>query len=43
MMEETLTSQIRRASACMPYYKYFDLPGIDVLGASMNWVDSPIG
>jgi len=42
MMEETLTSQIRRAQACMPYYRYFDIPGIDVLTASMNWTDDPI-
>ncbi len=42
MLEETLSSQIYRASAVMPYYKYFDIPGIDVLGGQMNWVDEPI-
>ena len=42
MMEETCGSQITRAGACMPYYKYFDIPGIDVLGGAMNWVDDPI-
>ncbi len=42
MMEETCASQITRAAACMPYYKYFDIPGIDVLGGAMNWNDDPI-
>lgn len=42
MMEETLSSQICRAGACMPYYKYFDIPGIDVLCGEMNWIDDPI-
>lgn len=42
MMEETCGSQITRAGACMPYYKYFDIPGIDVLAGAMNWVDDPI-
>lgn len=42
MMEDTLTSQISRAGAIMPYYKYFDIPGIDVLCGYMNWQDSPI-
>ena len=42
MMEETLGSQITRAQACMPYYRYFDIPGIDVLAGSMAWVDDPL-
>lgn len=42
MMEETLSSQICRAGAVMPYYKYFDIPGIDVLCGAMNWVDDPM-
>ena len=42
MMEETMRSQIARAQACMPYYKYFDIPGIDVLRGDMNWVDDPL-
>ena len=42
MMEDTLQSQIRRAQACMPYYRYFDIPGIDVLAGEMGWVDDPI-
>lgn len=42
MMEETMKSQISRALACMPYYKYFDIPGIDVLRADMAWNEDPI-
>ena len=42
MREETMRSQISRAQACMPYYKYFDIPGIDVLKGDMNWVDDPL-
>lgn len=42
MMEETLQSQITRAQACMPYYRHFDIPGIDILKAEMNWADDPI-
>ena len=42
MMEDTISSQISRAGAIMPYYKYFDIPGIDVLSGAMNWVDEPI-
>ena len=37
MLEDTLYSQISRACAVMPYYKYFDLPGIDLLCGQMNW------
>ena len=42
MMEDTLRTQIMRAQACMPYYKYFDIPGMDVLRAEMDWIDDPI-
>ncbi len=42
MMEDTIRSQITRAQAYMPYYRYFDIPGIDVLKAEMNWVDAPL-
>ncbi len=31
MMEDTLKTTISRACANMPYYKYFDIPGIDKL------------
>ncbi|MBR5308726.1 MAG: hypothetical protein IKU43_08145 [Clostridia bacterium] len=37
MMEDTLRSQISRACATMPYYRFFDIPGIDKLMAEMNW------
>ena len=42
MMEDTLQTQISRAQACMPYYRYFDIPGIDVLRGDYNWVDDPL-
>ncbi len=42
MMEETISSQLTRASATMPFYKYFNLPGIDVLCAQLNWRDDEI-
>lgn len=37
MMEDTMTGTIARAAHTMPYYKYFDIPGIDRLTAGMNW------
>ena len=37
MLEDTLEVQISRASATMPFYKYFDIPGIDVLRGQQNW------
>ena len=42
MMEETTVSQILRAQATMPYYRYFDIPGIDVLRARMPFTDDPV-
>ncbi len=42
MMEETTRTQICRAQACMPYYRYFDIPGIDVLRARLPFRDDPI-
>ena len=42
MMEDTLRQQILRAGAVMPYYKYFDIPGMDVLNCRMEWKDAPI-
>ena len=42
MMEDTLSSQLARAGATMPYYKYFDIPGIDYLTAEMNWRNSSL-
>ena len=37
MLEDTLGLQIARAGATMPFYKYFDIPGIDVLQGQQNW------
>lgn len=42
MMEDTLFSQIKRACTVMPYYKYFDIPGLDILRGYMNWNNDPI-
>ncbi|UKI37800.1 MAG: hypothetical protein L6V93_06940 [Clostridiales bacterium] len=40
--EDCLKNQIRHSSAVMPFYKYFDIPGIDILTVNANWNDSPI-
>ena len=37
MLEDRLGLQISRAGATMPFYKYFDIPGIDVLQGQQNW------
>jgi len=42
MGEERLTMQIAQASAVMPFYKYFDVPGIDMLSAVQDWYDKPL-
>lgn len=42
MMEDTLASQLSRAGAVMPYYKFFDIPGIDYLTAEMSWRHAPL-
>lgn len=42
MLEDRLLTQILRAQACMPYYRYLDVPGMDVLRAEMNWATDPI-
>lgn len=42
MMEDTLYLQIKRACAVMPYYKYFDIPGLDILMGYMDWNNDPI-
>lgn len=42
MAEDTLAMQLLRAGATMPYYKYFDIPGIDYLTAEMNWRHAPL-
>ena len=42
MAEDTMESQIRATCFTMPMYKYFDIPGIDYLTASMDWRDDAI-
>ncbi len=42
MHEDLLFDQILRACATMPYYKYFDIPGIDSLCGRMEWNQNPI-
>jgi hypothetical protein len=42
MHEDSLAAQLQRAGATMPYYKYFDIPGIDYLTAEMNWRHAPL-
>ena len=42
MAEDNMESQISRTMACMPLYKYFDIPGIDLLFADLPWRDNPI-
>ncbi len=37
MLEDSLITQISRAGATMPFYKYFDIPGMDVLFTQQNW------
>ncbi len=40
MAEETTLSQIENALCVMPYYKYFDIPGIDFLCSELDWQHS---
>ncbi|MBR6747611.1 MAG: hypothetical protein IKM07_01630, partial [Clostridia bacterium] len=42
MGEEALITQIAQAVAVMPYYRYFDVPGIDMLCNCHDWYDRPI-
>ncbi len=42
MMEDSLETQILRAGAVMPFYRYFDIPGTDILQGEMNWRYSPL-
>lgn len=42
MTEDALHRCIRRACAVMPYYKYFDIPGIDILSGDMRYRNDPI-
>lgn len=42
MAEERLQMQIAQSVAVMPYYKYFDIPGIDNLRCNHEWYDKPM-
>ena len=42
MAEERLQMQIAQSVAVMPYYKYFDIPGIDNLRCNHDWYDKPM-
>ncbi|MBQ3553190.1 MAG: hypothetical protein IJA08_00685 [Clostridia bacterium] len=39
MGEEFLTTQISQSVASMPFYKYFDIPGVDMLFSRHDWYD----
>lgn len=41
MGEEYLTTQIAQSVAAMPFYKYFDIPGVDMLRSCHDWYDKP--
>lgn len=41
MGEEYLTTQISQATAVMPFYKYLDIPGVDMLSCNHDWYDKP--
>ena len=41
MGEEFLTTQIAQSAASMPFYKYFDIPGVDMLFSNHDWYDKP--
>ncbi|MBQ8759510.1 MAG: hypothetical protein IJZ20_07440, partial [Clostridia bacterium] len=42
MAEERLQMQISQSVAVMPFYKYFDIPGIDNLRNDHDWYDKPL-
>ena len=42
MGEDYLKTQIANACANMPFYQYFDIPGLDALGAEQNWIREPM-
>lgn len=42
MCEDLMRTQIDRACAVMPYYRYFDIPGMDILMGQMNWRDGTL-
>jgi len=41
MAEDYVYTQIGAACANMPFYRYFDVPGIDVLRTEQNWAKMP--
>ena len=41
MGEEYLSLQISQSIASMPFYKYFDIPGVDMLRSDNDWFDTP--
>ncbi len=42
MGEEYLSTQISQSVASMPFYKYFDIPGVDMLSSCHDWYDKPL-
>ncbi len=42
MGEEYLSTQISQSIASMPFYQYFDIPGVDMLNACHDWYDKPL-
>lgn len=41
MGEEQLVMQIAQAAGCMSFFKYFDVPGVDMLRSACDWYDKP--
>ena len=42
MGEDFFTTQIAQSTASMPFYKYFDVPGVDNLCCYHDWYDKPL-
>ncbi len=40
--EDSLKLQLTQSCGAMPFYKYFDIPGTDILTMKANWHDTPI-
>ena len=41
MGEEQLVMQIAQAAGCTSFFKYFDVPGVDMLRSACDWYDKP--
>ena len=41
MGEEQLVMQIAQAAGCTSFFKYFDIPGVDMLRSACDWYDKP--